>query len=154
MAGFLYWKPVVSLKLNLINILSSQPVAGLIRAMLKNKIPHCGRIIYTNNPIITNKVVGHIFFKTYESSEVRFVREFLRTDLPTIELGCSLGVVAMQIAAKTKQHALDEGFPSSYQCRKQLLPWNIAAFPRSAVIGVKRYFLTASCGMHLNSRRL
>ena len=91
------------IKKTVISVLSSDIIAGMIRNIYKNRIPHYSRTVYTGFPIISNRVVGHIFFKSYESSEIRFVKKYLRTDLPVIELGASLGVMAMQIADKTEQ---------------------------------------------------
>ncbi len=96
-------KPVLIIKKIVVSILSSDMVAGAIRKIYKNRIPHYNRIIYTGFPMISNTVVGNIFFKSYESSEIRFAHKYMYKDTPVVELGASLGVMSMQIAGRTLQ---------------------------------------------------
>ena len=103
MSKLLYAKPVVALKRLAIQMLTSEPVGWLIRTVLNNKIPHYSRVVYTDNPQVRSKMVGYLFFKAYESAEIRYINKYLLKEYPVVELGSSLGVVAMQVTAKTAQ---------------------------------------------------
>jgi FkbM family methyltransferase len=95
---------IKTLKLLTIKILTSDSVGRIIRRIYHNRIPNNSRIIYTYSPFITNRVVSLLYFNAYETAELRFIKKYLRTDLPVVELGASIGVVSMQIAAKTKEN--------------------------------------------------
>lgn len=43
---------------------------------------------------ISYKTISTLYFGFYESAEIRFVKKYLRDDLPLIELGTSLGVIS------------------------------------------------------------
>lgn len=64
------------------------------------KIPNSGCVVDTNNKMICPKIKAQIFWKIYESAEIRFIKKYLRTDLDVVELGSSLGVVSSHIAKK------------------------------------------------------
>ena len=52
---------------------------------------------------IRGKVVSLLFFQKYEKEEVEMIQKYLRTDLPILDLGSSLGIVATTAASCTKQ---------------------------------------------------
>ena len=95
----------ISLKIKkaVLSILSSDLIAGTIRKIYNNKIPHYSKTVYTNYPEISNRVTGNIFFKAYENSEISFVKKYLYQDLPVVEIGASIGVMALQLSARTTQ---------------------------------------------------
>lgn len=74
------------------------PLVGrLISSVFRDHIPSGGTIIHTGDHSVVPKVKAELFWGIYESAEVRFVRDYLRTDLDVVELGSSLGVVTSQI---------------------------------------------------------
>jgi FkbM family methyltransferase len=79
------------------------PLVGrLISIVFRNRIPSRGCVINTDCEAVTPSLKAALFWGLYESSEVRFVKEYLRNDLDVIELGSSLGVVSCQILRKLK----------------------------------------------------
>ena len=101
--NLLYSKPIIALKKIAVDIIASNFVGWTIRRIYNNAIPHNDKKVYTDNDSITNKIVSYIFFNVYESSEIRYINQYLNTNYPVVELGSSLGIVAMQIASKTAQ---------------------------------------------------
>jgi len=56
-----------------------------------------GPSFHTGDHSVVPKVKAELFWGIYESAEVRFIKNCLRTDLDVVELGSSLGVVTSQI---------------------------------------------------------
>lgn len=82
------------------------PLVGkVISAILRNRIPSDGCVINTDSDAIAPSLKAALFWGIYESAEVRFVKEYLRSDLDVVELGSSLGVVSCQILRKLKPGA-------------------------------------------------
>lgn len=52
---------------------------------------------------IRGKIISLIFFKKYEKEEVQMIRKYMRNDLPIIDLGSSLGIVATNAAKVSNQ---------------------------------------------------
>lgn len=81
------------------------PLVGrLISTLYRDHIPSRGSIIHTGDRSVVPAVKAALFWGIYERAEVRFVKEFLRTDLTVVELGSSLGVVTSQILQKLDPH--------------------------------------------------
>jgi FkbM family methyltransferase len=84
------------------NCLSSRAAVGITdfvaRRIYGGMVPHRGRIIDTNDASITPWVRTLIFWRMYESAELRFVERHLKQNIDVIELGGSIGVVASQVA--------------------------------------------------------
>ena len=76
------------------------PLSGrLLGLAFGGKIPHRGVRIEVP-PGGDPRVVAALFWGTYESAEVRFVRAHLQGDLDVVELGSSLGGVSSEIARR------------------------------------------------------
>lgn len=85
------------------SILCSDFVGSCLASIYSNQIPswRYGRFTYDcSSEYILNSVKASIFWGIYESAEVRFVRQYLRSDLDVVELGASIGVVSTQILAR------------------------------------------------------
>jgi FkbM family methyltransferase len=76
----------------------TNPVMGIVIARITgNRFRSRGLLVETSDASITPAIKAALFWNVYESSEIRFVRRYLRSDLDTVELGSSLGVMACQI---------------------------------------------------------
>jgi FkbM family methyltransferase len=74
------------------------PVLGyLLRLLYGNKIKHGNNIVYTNSDLISNLTVALVYFHRYEKDEIRLCKKYLTSQLDIIELGTSIGVVALSI---------------------------------------------------------
>ena len=63
------------------------------------KIPFHNLVIQINNKIIKKKIAAALFFKTYETSEIRFIHKYLKDYQGIIiELGASIGVMSSYVA--------------------------------------------------------
>ena len=80
-------------------ILVNSFTGKLISIVFSNKIPFHNLVIDISNSVIKKRIAASLFFKTYESAEVRFISQFLQNYEGTIiELGSSIGVVTSTIA--------------------------------------------------------
>lgn len=80
-------------------ILVNDFTGRLISIVFSNKIPFHNLIVDISNSVIKKRIAASLFFKTYESAEVRFISQFLQDYEGTIiELGSSIGVVTSTIA--------------------------------------------------------
>lgn len=91
-------KIILLLKKFISNLLKIPSVGKAIRLFFDDKIPFSGISIFTDSHEVSNAVVSSIFFRFYESAEVRFVKRYLKPNIPVVELGSSIGVVSCQIA--------------------------------------------------------
>ncbi|MDD5596362.1 MAG: FkbM family methyltransferase [Victivallaceae bacterium] len=74
------------------------PVMGkLISFFYKGKIPFRGLRFDTCIPEISPETKAQIFFRIYESAEIRFIQKYLPESLDVIELGSSIGVLSTVI---------------------------------------------------------
>jgi len=89
----------VKLKGCIAKLITSPPVGQLIGWVFSDNIPSFGTRIDTRNDV-SETVKASIFWRTYESTEIRFIKHYLRSDLDVIELGASIGVVSSHIAQK------------------------------------------------------
>lgn len=72
----------------------------IVAKLFADKIPHRGFKIDTSLASVTAATKASLFFRAYESSEYRFVRDYLPKDANVIELGGSLGVISCVIRRK------------------------------------------------------
>jgi len=79
-------------------LLKSKLLGAIIGSVYGNRIPFYESVIHTDHPILDNSVKAALFWRLYESSEVRYVYDLMSKNLPVIELGSSIGVVSSQIA--------------------------------------------------------
>jgi FkbM family methyltransferase len=88
----------IGLKRTLASVLQSWPIGKAIGALYGDVIPFHGLPIDVRGTGIRVANKASLLWGMYESAEYRFVRLFLQTDLPVIELGSSIGAVSSAIA--------------------------------------------------------
>lgn len=86
-----------AIKRNLSHLVTLPPIGWGIRHYYGGFIPYDGLYIDVNYPAVKLGTVASIRWGLYEKVEVRFVQQYLRRDLPVVELGSSLGVVTCAI---------------------------------------------------------
>ena len=72
----------------------------------------------TRNPAIGARARAEIFWGFYERNELKYIRRYLRRDLPVIELGASIGVTGAQVLRRIDSG----GFVVSIEANAELLP--------------------------------
>jgi FkbM family methyltransferase len=87
-----------------------------IRTLYNNKIPYQTLVINTNSSLVNNNTVALIYFGKYEKDELEFVRKYLPKDLPIVELGTSLGFVALNAVKQTTNKII------CLEANKKLIP--------------------------------
>lgn len=117
---------MLQIKLLLAKILVNDFTGKLIAILFSNKIPFHNLSIHISNPIIRKRIAASLYFKTYESAEVRFISKYLKNYEGTIvELGSSIGVVSSTLAkanpnAKIVSFEADKRFipiiENNYKC--------------------------------------
>lgn len=96
---------ILKIKLIVAKILVNDFTGKLIALLFSNKIPFHNLRIDISNPVIRKRIAASLYFKTYESAEVRFISKYLNNYEGTIvELGSSIGVVSSTLA-KTNSKA-------------------------------------------------
>lgn len=83
-------------------ILCSNAVGWLLGVVYRNRIPFRGVSIDLRTAMIRNSTKARLFFGMYESAEYRFVNQYLVEELPTVELGASIGAVSSQIGKRLR----------------------------------------------------
>jgi len=77
------------------------PLVGtLVGRWYKDRIPDRRGCTIRTPPPVAPAVKAMLFWKMYESAEVRFVDRYLRADLDVLEVGASIGVVGSHIARR------------------------------------------------------
>lgn len=90
---------LLQIKLIIAKILVNDFTGKLIALLFSNKIPFHNLRVDISNSIIRKRIAASLFFKTYESAEVRFISKYLKNYEGTIvELGSSIGVVSSTLA--------------------------------------------------------
>lgn len=88
-----------NLKLIIAKILVNKTSGKIISFLCSGKIRFNGLLIDINSKEINKKVAAALWFKTYESSEIRFVAKYISGRETTIlELGGSIGVMSTYVA--------------------------------------------------------
>ena len=103
MKGFLYSAPANLAKRGIAELLINGITGNMIRTLAKSSITRDGILIDIRSKLVSNKTIASFFFNSYESSERRFIRKYLRKDLPVIEIGSSIGIVSSLIGKITEQ---------------------------------------------------
>lgn len=83
-----------------VGILTSSYMGWLIQMITRDHIRFQGILVYTGYPQISPYIKACLFWGLYEKQEVRFIRQYLPSNLPVIELGASIGVISCIIAQK------------------------------------------------------
>lgn len=90
----------IRFKINsLIGSLLVNDFTGKLIKLLFKTINRNGITIDLMDSTVKPRIAASIFFNTYESAEIRFIKKYISAGLPVLELGSSLGVVGC-IAAK------------------------------------------------------
>ena len=55
---------------------------------------------FIDEHLVSKKIIGMVFWGFYESAEIRFVENYLDSNLDVLELGGSIGILSSHIAAK------------------------------------------------------
>lgn len=85
------------MKKKIFHLLCNEYTGGLISALFGNSIPNCRygfRRFKTPAGYCNNTVKAMIFWGFYESAEMRLIPKYIKSDLPVVELGASLGIVS------------------------------------------------------------
>jgi len=89
----------VSIKSQIRRVLSNRATGNVIHWWYNGRVPHRGDYINTDSDRITPKTVADIFWKIYESAEVRFIEKYLDASLDVIEIGGGIGVLSCRICS-------------------------------------------------------
>ena len=82
------------LKVFVARILTSAPIGYLVKIFSAGILQKQDLKITVKSKQITPGVAASIYWGFYESAEIRFIHKYLRHDLPIIELGTSVGIIA------------------------------------------------------------
>jgi len=91
-------------------------IGGLMRIVYNNKIPFESLLINTESPLVNNRTVALIYFGKYEKDELEFVLKYLPKEFPIVELGTSIGFVALNAIKKTNNKII------CLEANKSLIP--------------------------------
>ncbi|HSZ71576.1 MAG TPA: FkbM family methyltransferase [Cytophagaceae bacterium] len=97
---------MIYLKTILANILCADWIGRCIAYCYGNTIPFYGTQIHTESQEVKPKTKALLFWKMYESAEVRFVNRYLSDQYDVIELGGSIGAVSAQLGKKISNRKL------------------------------------------------
>jgi FkbM family methyltransferase len=86
-------------------MICSDAFGWLVGKLYGDVIPFSGTKINVNGIKIPSRNKALLYWGLYESAELRFVKAFLDTKLPTIELGASIGGISSQLASRLDQGA-------------------------------------------------
>ncbi len=92
----------LSIKMFISTLLCSNWIGRVVAWIYEDQIPFYGTLIYTGHEQIRNRIKAMLFWRMYESSEIRFVQKHLTDQYDTIELGSSIGAVTIQLGKKIK----------------------------------------------------
>jgi FkbM family methyltransferase len=109
---------ILKIKLLVAKILVNDFSGKLISILFSNKIPFHNLRIDISNPVIRKRIAASLYFKTYESAEVRFISKYLKDyDGTIVELGASIGVVSSTLAKANPNATL-----YSFEADKRFIP--------------------------------
>ena len=95
--------PLLALKKATLKLVCSPPFELGISSWYRGVIPFRGLAIDTSNELVPKSIAPRLYWKFYERAEVDFVEAYLRPDIPVVELGSCIGVVACCIVKKKKR---------------------------------------------------
>ncbi len=73
-----------------------------LHAVYGENIPYIGSRLQVPSQWIAPHTRARIYLRKYEQAETTLVRKYLMPDVPVIELGCGIGVVAREVMARLK----------------------------------------------------
>lgn len=93
---------MAGIKKTIAKALQSDLVGGCIRAFSGSQISYHGGVkVPVSHAGISNRIVSSVYFGIYEKSEAILIQKHLHPDLPTIEMGASLGMISTLIGKNT-----------------------------------------------------
>jgi FkbM family methyltransferase len=90
----------LDVKISVAEVLTSSLMGAVIGAATRNKIPHHGLRFDVNDQVFTPRVRAALFWRLYESAEIRMIRRHLGVATTVVELGASLGITSAHIASR------------------------------------------------------
>jgi FkbM family methyltransferase len=109
---------ILKIKAVVAKILVNDFTGKLIALLFSNKIPFHNLKIEISNKVIRKRIAASLYFKLYESAEVRFISKYLKDCNGTIvELGSSIGVVSATLAKANPNAQL-----FSFEADKRFIP--------------------------------
>lgn len=109
---------LLRIKLIIAKILVNDFTGKLISILFSNKIPFHNLRIDVSNSVVRKRIAAALYFKTYESAEVRFISKYLKNYEGTIvEFGSSIGVVSSTLAKANPKASL-----FSFEADKRFIP--------------------------------
>lgn len=109
---------ILKIKLIIARILVNDLTGKLIAMLFSNTIPFHNLKIDISNKVIRKRIAASLYFKTYESAEVRFISKYLKNYEGTIvEFGSSIGVVSSTLAKANPKANL-----FSFEADKRFIP--------------------------------
>lgn len=94
---------MMKIKNQIANILTKNVFGLMIKQWYNGVIPFYDTKIDVNRDSIELSVVAQLFWKIYESAEVRFIKKYLEKNKTIIELGSSIGAVSSIIGVSKNQ---------------------------------------------------
>ena len=91
---------------------------GRLVELLGNRVRIQGVRLYVDNPLVTTRHKGSLFFGIYENAERELVKRYLDKSLPTVELGGSIGGIACMVG----KMLLDPTRHVVLECNPMLIP--------------------------------
>lgn len=85
---------MTGIKVGIARLLLAAPVAKLIRRGVRGSVRSYDLTFDTSNPAMSDRTVASVFFRLYESAEIRSVRSHLLATDTIIDLGSNLGITA------------------------------------------------------------
>ena len=89
-------------KMVLAEVLCHPAIGRLLAAFFHDRIRSAGFQFDTSSPRIAASSKAALFWRLYESAEIRYVNRWLSPDLDVVELGSSIGVVSSHIRRRLK----------------------------------------------------
>lgn len=135
---------MLQLKVLIAKLLVNNFTGYFLYLFFNGKIPFHNLVIQINNKTIKKKIAAALFFKTYETSEIRFIHKYLKNYQGTIiELGASIGVMSSFVAKNNPNATIlafeadDRFIPIIQNNHKINNITNVTAF--NEIIGVSGY---------------
>ena len=109
---------LLQIKLIIAKILVNDFTGKLLAILFSNKIPFHHLRIDVSNSVIRKRIAAALYFKSYESAEIRFISKYLKNYEGTIvEFGASIGVVSSTLANANPKARL-----FSFEADKRFIP--------------------------------
>lgn len=87
------------------SFITSDLIGWIIGNIFRDNIPSYNLLV--NTQWASSKIKASVFFRIYESAEIKFIKQYLPYNIDVIELGSSLGILSSHIATQiTDNHRL------------------------------------------------